>query len=252
MTKQKSNIWKFVLAVCVIGSAAVLFGRNVWESIGEKESLAGKNKSFEKCTWEEYQAMSLEEQDAFYQKFESAEDFTVWMEAKKPDEEPIPDLNWKNHKKQPDTYTWEEYQGLSQEDQDAFFHWFASKEEFEAWKEAAKPVENIEVIKWDDSQKQPGEYTWEEYQVLNANEQEAFYQWFESLEDFEKWMKAVKPDENQTPDLNWNKPGKQPNEYTWNEFQKLSLEEQDAFFLWFETVEDFEEWREINEPKQYS
>ena len=242
MTKRKNTILKIVLAVCIIGGVAVVLGRNSTEHTVKRELAAGDDKSSEGYTWEEYQALSLEEQDAFYQAFESDEDFETWLKVTKPAEEVSLDLNWKKTGKKPDAYNWEEYQSLSAEDRDAFFNWFASKEAFEDWKDAVEPVENIVIAKWNEAEKQPSEYTWEEYEALDAKRQEAFYQWFESTEDFEKWMKTVKPEEKLVPDLNWKNVGRLPNEYTWKEYQALSLEEQDAFFLWFGSVEAFETW----------
>ena len=52
----------------------------------------------------------------------------------------------------------------------------------------------------------------------------------------------MKPTESNEPELEWNNSGKNPNEYTWAEYQALTPQEQDAFFLWFGNVEAFEEW----------
>ena len=54
-----------------------------------------------------------------------------------PAESTEPALEW-DKEKNPDQYTWEEYQMLSPEEQDAFFQWFGSVDAFEAWMEAAK------------------------------------------------------------------------------------------------------------------
>ena len=40
----------------------------------------------------------------------------------------------------------------------------------------------------------------------------------------------------------WDKTGKQPNEYTLEEYQALSPEEQDLFYLWFDSRDEFEMW----------
>ena len=42
---------------------------------------------------------------------------------------------------------------------------------------------------WDNTKKQPAEYTWEEYEALPVQLQDAFFAWFESAELFEAWMK---------------------------------------------------------------
>ena len=189
-------------------------------------------------TWEEYQALTPEKQEAFYQWFESITDFEAWMESVQIPEETTP--TWDKPGKTPKEYTLEEYQALSPEEQDAFFLWFASADEFLAWMNEAIPEpEEVEEPDWE---KTPQDYTWEEYLSLTPQEQEAFYGWFGSLEEFEAWMNTVKPVE--TMPESWDKPGKAPNEYTWEEYQELTPEEQDLFYLWFDTRDDFEAWME--------
>ena len=85
-------------------------------------------------------------------------------------------------------------------------------------------------------------YSWEEYQSLSLEEQDDYFKKFDSVESFEAWMESVKPAEATEPVVKWDKPGKDPDEYTWTEYQTLTPQEQDAFFLWFGSVEAFEEW----------
>ena len=232
-----------LLAACVILGAAMYLGNRLLFQTAEEEQPANEDKTSDMYTWEEYQALSLEEQDVFFQRFDSTEEFETWMEAVKPDEGTAPILIWDKPGKLPDAYTWEEYQNLSQEERDAFFNWFDSEETFEAWMESAKLAESTETdMKWDESEKLPSAYTWEEYQALTPEKKEAFYHWFESVDAFEAWMDAVKPEENTTPDNNWDKLGKRPDEYTWLEYQALSLEDKEAFYQWFDSVEAFETW----------
>ena len=214
------------------------------------ETLPTESDEFsDTYTWEEYQALSLEEQDAFFQSFESVEAFEAWMKTVKPAEGTVPALNWDASGKQPDAYTWEEYEALSAEEKDAFYLWFGSAAGFEAWMDAVKPVETVETVaKWDKPGKQPDTYTWEEYQALNAKEQDAFYQWFASKAEFEAWMDAAKPGETTEPAAKWNKPGKQPDAYTWEEYQALSSQAQEAFYQWFDSVDAFEAWMEAVKP----
>lgn len=194
-------------------------------------------------TWEEYEEMSAREQDEFYQCFDSMEAFEAWLESVMPEETTEPLLMWDRPGKQPDTYTWEEYQELSPEYQDAFFRWFISKGAFEAWMNKAQSAqETTPVLKWDKPGKEPSEYTWEEYQELTPEEQDAFFQWFGSVASFEAWMESVKPAETTATMLDWVDDEKLPNEYTWEEYQKLSPEEQDAFFRWFASTDAFEAW----------
>lgn len=189
-------------------------------------------------TWEEYQALTPEKQEAFYQWFESATDFEAWMESVQTPEDTTP--VWDKSGKTPSEYTLEEYQTLSPEEQDAFYHWFASEDEFMSWMNDAMPEpEEEEDPDWE---KTPQDYTWEEYQSLTPQEQEVFYHWFGSVEEFEAWMNEVTPVE--TMPEKWDKPGKAPNEYTWDEYLALTPEEQDLFYLWFANRDDFEAWME--------
>ena len=211
-------------------------------------------------SWEEYQALSLEEQDAYFQTFASVEAFEKWLESVRPTESEavIPAKDWAE--KKPDAYTWEEYQALSREEQEAFFQWFGSMDAFEQWMVSAKPAETTvpeetegkpaQQTKPNNPGKQPNQYTWEEYQKMSPTEQEAFFKSFESLEAFEKWMNSVKPAETTPKDPVWNKPGKDPDEYTWEEYQALSREDQDAFYLWFDSEDDFEEWMGAAKPEE--
>ena len=57
-------------------------------------------------------------------------------------------------------------------------------------------------------------------------------------------MKKVKPVDMVETSQVWDKAGKNPDNYTWDEYQKLSFEDQDAFFNWFKSTEDFEVWME--------
>ena len=145
--------------------------------------------------------------------------------------------------KRPELYSWEEYQQLTSEEQEAFFAWFGSVEAFETWMNSVRPVETEpSTSQWNKPGKLPSEYTWEEYQQLTYEEQDSFFEWFGSVEAFETWMNSVRPVETEPSTPQWNKPGKLPSEYTWEEYQQLTYEEQDSFFEWFGSVEAFETW----------
>ena len=202
-------------------------------------------------SWEDYLALSLEEQDAFFQQFQSAEDFEKWMEEAKQGETTNPDLVWDKSGKLPSEYTWEEYEALANEEKDAFYLWFESEDAFERWMEAAKPAETTTPEQvWDKPGKLPSEYTWKEYEALTNEEKDAFYLWFDSADAFERWMEAVKPAETTAPDPVWDKPGKLPSEYTWEEYEALTNEEKDAFYLWFDSADAFEQWMEAAKPAE--
>jgi hypothetical protein len=149
---------------------------------------------------------------------------------------------------QPDT--WEEYVKLSPEEKDAFFEKFDSVESFEEWMESVKPQETDPDIKWNKPGKDPDAYTWEEYQALSQVEQEAFFLWFGTVSAFEVWMESAKPVESTAPDLSWTENSKKPDAFTWEEYEKLTPEEQELFFLWFDSESAFEAWMETVKPTE--
>ena len=245
---------KLVLCVCMVAVVAlcsVLFFVGRTRTAEGNTQIANETKAPDAYTWEEYQAMSPEEQDAFFHRFASVEAFEAWKESVKPEEYSTVDMHWDKKGKQPDAYTWEEYQALSLEEQEAFYQWFSSEVAFEAWMESAKPNEEAPVIsEWSIEGKLPNEYTWEEYLALKPEEKEAFFLWFETEANFELWKNSVKPDEPTVPILQWNKPGKLPSEYTWEEYQALKPEEQEAFYGWFGSVSAFEMWMDRAKPQE--
>ena len=230
------------LLVCVGIVFAVTHTRDNAEA-EMQETL--ETEIYANLTWEEYQSLSLEEQDRYFDQFASKDDFESWMDAVKPTES-VPSLpKWDESGKCPDAYTWEEYQRLTGEERDAFVNWFESAAAFEAWLESVKSTESTEAApEWGKQEKLPSAYAWAEFQALTSEEKDTFFAWFGSLEAFEAWMNSVKPTQPTEPTPEWNKPGKLPNEYTWEEYQQLTKEEQDVFFHWFESVADFEAWME--------
>lgn len=190
-------------------------------------------------SWEEYSSLTEEKKEAFFQWFESKDAFEIWMNGVKPEKTAPTNPVWEGEGKMPNEYTWAEYQALSPEEQDAFYLWFSSKDAFENWMTAAKPVQTEPP--WTFQGKTPKEYTWEEYQSLSLEDQDAFYLWFDSMDAFEAWMEAAKPAETD-PATGWDKPGKNPDEYTFDEYQTLTPEEQDLFYQWFSSRDAFEAW----------
>ncbi len=210
-------------------------------------------------TWEEFNALGDIEQEAFFEWFDSPEAFETWMSNIKNEQKQEQESGtsgaypWENGGKQPSEYTWEEFNVLGETEQEAFFEWFETPEAFETWMNSVKDVNNEESgdtgeYPWDKGGKQPSEYTWEEFNALGEIEQEAFFEWFDSPEAFETWMSNVKNEQKQEQEPGtsgaypWENGGKQPSEYTWEEFNALGEIEQEAFFEWFETPEAFELW----------
>ena len=93
----------------------------------------------------------------------------------------------------------------------------------------------------DESQEsQKVQYTWEEFENMSAEEQMAFQNSFESIEAFDTWLQSVQPIEQ--IDVPWENGGKQPDEYTLEEFEALPVELQMAFQNAFENIDAFSAW----------
>lgn len=147
--------------------------------------------------------------------------------------------------KQPSDYTMEEFNALSGEEQIKFQQEFESHEEFDEWLQDAAAQEDS-YLPWDkEGAKQPPEYTLEEFNALSGEEQIKFQQYFDSIDDFNEWLKMA---ENSQLVMPWDKEGaKSPSDYTWEEFLALGKEEQIMFQRSFDTKDGFEKWLEANE-----
>lgn len=204
-----------------------------------------KNKTL---TWDEFIALSPEEQEAFFLEFDTPEGFTQWMiDANESETVRSGELNlpWENGGKPPVEYLWEEFQNLSPLQQEMFFESFIIEDDFEEWMEKAR---NGEVIA--DETEPPTEifehsafYTYEEFIGLSEDDQEIFVDSFETYESFQSWLKSVIPEDKvETVILPWEHGGKNPVEYTIEEFNQLTPEQQEAFFDSFDSPESFEKW----------
>lgn len=136
------------------------------------------------------------------------------------------------------TYTWEEFEALSQEEQVEFQNSFKSQKGFEKW--MVKAQKNIS-LPWKEGGKKPSEYTWEEFEALTATQQIKFQDSFENFEEFERWMEEAQIVKVDVP---WENGGKQPKDYTWEEFEALTAEQQMAFQNSFKDADGFEKWME--------
>ena len=187
-------------------------------------------------TWQEYLAMTAEQQLEFQRKFGSQEVFEAWMEnAMK--EDVLAECPWEEPgAKQPEAYTWAEFEALSGGEQIAFQN-ALGKEAFAAWMDESQNRSGASP--WEEpGAKQPEEYTWAEFEALSGAEQIAFQNAM-GQEAFAAWMQAA---QNRSAAYPWEEPGaKQPEEYTWAEFEALSGEHQIAFQRVL-GVEAFEAW----------
>lgn len=151
-------------------------------------------KKPENITWEEFVAFSDEKKEAFFEGFDNAEEFNEWLDEAQ-SKDIIKDVPWENGGKKPWEYSWEEYVSLPNNQKDSFFDSFESAEEFNRWLEKAQNGEIESDIPWERGEKLPNEYTWEEYVALPENLKDAFFYSFETLEEFNDWLKRVQNEE---------------------------------------------------------
>ncbi len=184
-------------------------------------------------TWEEFEALGVQEQMAFQFSFADADEFEDWMNKAQSSEIECP---WdEEDAKQPSEYSWEEFEKLDAEVQIKFQNSFDEQKDFEKWMNEAKDTE-IESPWEEEGAKQPSDYTKEEYDALSKDEQKAFQESFGKEEKFEEWMDEAVTGSPESEAF------KQPTDYTWEEFEALSGEEQIKFQRSFENIEEFEKW----------
>lgn len=163
------------------------------------------------------------------------------------DDEPEPEepedteLPWETGGKKPNQYTWSEFLALSEFQKQAFIDSFTDVDAFEAWMIKAQEDEANAKMPWEKGGKQPSKYTWAEFEALDDLQKEAFVESFGSNEAFEAWMEKAKNAE-ETEKMPWEKGGKQPQAYTWSEFEALTGDQKEAFIESFGSDEAFESW----------
>lgn len=201
-----------------------------WEN-GGKEPAA--------YTLDEFDALSGTLQVLFENSFPSRSDFEAWRQNAQYDKYDVP---WADGGKAPADYTWAEFEALTAEQQILFQNSFDSIEAFDRWLTAAQE-DTTEV---DLGDRELDEITWEEFEAMSAQEQMAFQNAFESLEDFDRWLRQA---QSGSSDLPWDNGGKQPEEYTWAEFEALAPDLQIIFQSSFATEDGFEQWLMANMPQ---
>lgn len=186
--KIKNFLILFLICLIVVNMTVTMAS---CDKSNNASSAVSGTVSEQLLSWEEFEALTSEEKEAFYESFDSADAFEKWMdEAQGKNTEPNP---WEiDGAKKPSEYTWEEFQALTTAQQEAFFESFESTEAFEKWMDIAQEKDK-EPNPWEVSgAKQPEEYTWEEFEALTPEQQEAFFESFESAEAFEEWMNRAK------------------------------------------------------------
>ncbi len=152
------------------------------------------------------------------------------------------DPPWENGGKLPAEYSWEEFVDLDGALQIKFQNSFGSDEEFEEWMIDAQSEK--EEIPWENNEKNPSEYTWDEFVSLSGYLQIQFQNSFSNSEEFEKWMEKAKNDA-----LPWNNGGKSPAEYSWEEYEMLPDEQKEDFYESFQNEKKFKNWLDANKPR---
>lgn len=203
-----------------------------WETGGKKPS---------KYTWSEFLALSEFQKQAFIDSFADVDAFETWMTKAQKDEANAK-MPWEKGGKKPSKYTWDEFEALDDLQKEAFVESFGSNESFEAWMEKAKNAESTDKMPWENGGKQPQSYTWAEFEALTADQKEAFIESFGSDDAFEIWMQGAQGTGNE--EMPWEKGGKQPQAYTWDEFENLTDIQKEAFVESFGSNEAFEAWME--------
>lgn len=198
---------------------------NPWDVPGAKQP--------QDYTLKEFNTLTEAQQMAFQTKL-GAKGFEAWLNKvqEKPDADPAANPWDKAGAKQPADYTWGEFEALTAAQQMAFQTKLGDKG-FEAWlnKVQGKPSADSASNPWDaPGAKQPEDYTWEEFEALTAAQQIAFQNHLGNR-GFEAWLNSVQGNPTVTPSANpWDKPGaKQPEDYTWEEFEALTAAQQMAF-----------------------
>ena len=196
-----------------------------WEKPGAKQP-----KDY---TLQEYEKLTLAQQLAFRLHL-GTEGFEEWLLT---DQSPKEDNPWeKPGAKQPNDYTWEEFSALTIDQQIAFQNYLGDAG-FEAW--LNKVQSQMAGNPWEKpGAKQPADYTWAEFEALTAEQQMAFQNHL-TAEGFEAWREKAQSQSGSNP---WEAPGaKQPNDYTWAEFEALTGEQQIAFQNYL-GAEKFDAW----------
>ena len=142
-------------------------------------------------------------------------------------------------------YSWEEFEAMSPADQMGFQQSFDSLEDFDRWRLSVQAA--FVDIPWENGGKQPAEYTMDEFEALDETLQVLFENSFASTADFEAWMLAAQYAKIGTP---WVDAGKAPADYTWEEFEALTPEQQILFQNSFESLADFDIWLQSAQSQQ--
>lgn len=254
-----------VLVIVAVGGVAI-YGKYAslvqgGEKLAAPWAVDGE-KNPEDYSYEEFQSLTMEQQIAFQRAFASEEAFQAWLEREAPtaptETEAVLVLPWEAAgAKQPSDYTWAEFEALDSGVQIAFQNTFGNASDFEAWMQAVNPTAPTEAaaartLPWEEeSGKELADYTWEEYEQWDGEIQIAFQNAFTDAALFQKWMDHVHPTQMEPEEDENSFVSSQSNlaEYTWNDFQSMTVDEQMAFQNAFPNAEAFENWMKKVNPE---
>lgn len=100
---------------------------------GTVEPWRNGGKAVSEYTWAEFEALSPELQELFFDAFGSINAFETWRKTASTVTENLIVEPWKNGGKSIYEYTWAEFEALSPELQELFFDAFGSVEAFSSW-----------------------------------------------------------------------------------------------------------------------
>lgn len=157
------------------------------------------------------------------------------------------------------SYTWEDYQKLSAEEKATFPDKFNTMDEYNEWYSKVSSASNVDNFDNNDDKqvtkvtdinikgKKASDYTWDDYQKLSNDEKAVFPDYFESMEAYKDWYKKAKEEAGKN---NIDLAGKKAEEYTWKDYEKLSLDEKAVFPDYFKSMDEYYKWYESVEPKE--
>lgn len=133
--------------------------------------------------------LSLFENSASVENNEQSENITPSDDS----HELVSNYPWENGGKQPEEYLYSEYLALSTEQQSAFANTFESADAFTAWQRSAIDRDDSLHLPWQSGEKQPEDYTWEDFLALSDAEKDIFYLAFPTTDAYHQWEDRVAP-----------------------------------------------------------
>lgn len=164
-------------------------------TVGDDLNLPWENggKAPQEYLWDEFQSLSPLLQEMFFESFATQDAFEEWMERAR-NGETIADTtdSQSTFFENPDTYTYEQFMSLTEDEQEIFVDSFETYDDFLNWMANVQPqgTESDDVLPWEREGRSPSEYTMEEFQELTPELQETFFDSFHSPEAFEQWMNS--------------------------------------------------------------